>query len=280
MALTVYKNEKRIQEPFVSIIMLTHNAKAYVKHSIESLRNTDSAVKYELIVLDNASNRSTRIALEKLLKKNYIDQLLLSDENTLFSKGNNIASRYASNSSRYLLLLNSDIEIRNRKWLSALLNIHRKGVTALGLSDRENNRPDGFCYLVDKELFEKDFLNEHYAWFFSLARLTASILNDGYHVNTIEKYENLLYHYGGKSGRVSSASGMDTSMEEISRWFNGYNCNYIEKLELNKNDICYNPSFWLNKKAAWKLVIKPYRKRLKKFLIRHHLYEFLKKGIH
>lgn len=263
------------KKDMVSIVILVHNASGYAKHTLLSLRKTETRIPYEVIVLDNASNQRTQHMLVKLKQKGYIDKLLLSDENTLFSKGNNIAVREASDQSQYILLLNSDIEIRNKKWLDAMMRIHQTGskgggITALGCSSLNDNRPDGFCFLVDKALYTKHYLNEKYAWFYSLARLSADVINtEGCQVNTIRHYDNLLYHYGGKSGRIRNASGMDTDESEVTGWFRGKKCNLWDGIEVDERDICYNPYSVFNIKAKCRVLIKPYRKKLKKWIIKH-----------
>lgn len=259
----------QIGNAVVSIVILVHNAPDYAKHTLRTLQKTKTKMAYEVIVLDNASKLRTRKMLKRLEEKGWIDKLILSEENTLFSKGNNIAVRYMSETSRYILLLNSDIEIRNPKWLDELFRIHTKGVTALGCSSFQDNRPDGFCYLVDRELYEKIKLDESYAWFFSLAKLTAQILNMGYKVNTIVDYSNLLYHYGGKSGKVKNASGMDTLEEEVVSWFGGKKCTLHKKLEINDHNVEYKRYSVFNMKASFRLWVKPYRKKAKKILLKY-----------
>lgn len=257
------------RENLVSIIILVHNAPGYTKHTLKTLKETKSDIPYEVIVLDNASREKTKKMLKGLKAKGWIDKLILSDENTLFSKGNNIASEYVAKESKYILLLNSDIEIRNCKWLDEIFAIHKKGITALGCSCLEDNRPDGFCYFIDRDLFELEKLDESYAWFFSLAKLSAKVLNMGYNVNTIAKYDNLLYHYGGKSGRVKNASGMDTKESEIALWFGGKKCTLIERLEVDENNIKYAKYSFFNLCVKLKLKIKPYRKKIKKLVIKY-----------
>lgn len=65
----------------ISIIMLVHGAPIYAKNTIETLQKTKE--KFELIVLDNASDKKTKKMLLKLQEKGLIDKLIYSKENTL-----------------------------------------------------------------------------------------------------------------------------------------------------------------------------------------------------
>ena len=76
-----------------SIIILVHNAYDYVKNTIETLQMTKNK-DYEVIVLDNASEKKVQKLLLKLYQEKKIDKLIFSQENTLFAKGNNIAFRF------------------------------------------------------------------------------------------------------------------------------------------------------------------------------------------
>ena len=151
----------------VSILMLTYNAPNYVKESIETVKRSTEEVEYELIVVDNASKFKTRHLLKKLHKERYIDKLFLNSENLLFAKGNNIASSFCSEDSDYILLLNSDICIKNPKWLKNLLAIHptNGGISAYGLVTYEPVRADGYCLLINRYIFDKYKLDDKYAWF-------------------------------------------------------------------------------------------------------------------
>ena len=88
----------------VSILMLTYNARKYVFKSIWTLAKTGKKVNYELIVVDNASRWPTKIVLAFLRIIGKIDKLYYNGYNSLFAKGNNIASGLADkNSTHYLL---------------------------------------------------------------------------------------------------------------------------------------------------------------------------------
>ena len=103
----------------VSIVMLTYNAPNYIKHTLNTLAKTTG--NYELIVFDNDSKEKTKKVLNKYKKLGIIDKLIFSDRNLLFAGGNNEASKYVSKDSKFILLLNSDVEIRNKETRETIL---------------------------------------------------------------------------------------------------------------------------------------------------------------
>lgn len=224
----------------VTILMLVYNANLYTYHTLKTLKNTEG-VEYEVVVLDNNSKYSTYKMLGKLKRKGYIDKIISLKENSYFVRGNNIASRLCSEKSDYIMLLNSDVEIRNSLWLKKMLEYikDKKAVIATHLCSEIDNRPDGWCYLVDKETYLKKLLDEknfEHTW--AVAKFTGELLNDGYKIYTIRDSENFIYHFGGKSGRmaklrrVKKLKGMETTDEIVKQWFNGKKCDVIEKIDV------------------------------------------------
>lgn len=106
----------------ISVLMLTHCAPRYVKQSIVTLKKrTDFAPGYELIVVDNDSDRKTRRLLSRLYFNGLIDKLAYAGENLMFARGNNVAAELCSAESEYVLLLNSDIEVRRADWMARMV---------------------------------------------------------------------------------------------------------------------------------------------------------------
>lgn len=250
----------------ISIIMLVHNAKAYTIHSIKTLAKTKGEEQYELIVVDNDSLSSTKKALLKLQRKGYIDKLLFLNENTMFAKGNNIGSKLCNPESKYILLLNSDVEIRNEKWLDILVNIHKRGSTSYGLC--ENNpytRGDGFCFLIDKDLYLKYQLDEEFEWWWSVTKLQAFLLKDGLSVQAVRNHNALLFHYGGASGKIwKNAKGLNIEGDEIKKWFNKKEVKVIDSLEADENYKVYHKYGYLNTKFFFRHQFKEIKKKVKK----------------
>ncbi|MDL2235500.1 glycosyltransferase [Christensenellaceae bacterium OttesenSCG-928-L17] len=208
----------------ISIIILTHNAPKYVRLTLASLKKYTKG-NYEVLVLDNASKRPTRTLLKLLLRLGYIGKLVMSSHNTLFAGGNNILAAIADQDSKYFLLLNSDVEIKSSEWLTNLLKIHKKnkaGITTYGVVDTEPKRVDGYCYLIDADLYRKFPLDESYQWYWGITKQQAKVLNDGHIVQGVKDHEQYLHHFGGKSGdSFIGAKGMDTPQTKSKKWFNG-----------------------------------------------------------
>jgi glycosyltransferase involved in cell wall biosynthesis len=215
-----------------SILMLTHNAPEYVELSIRSIREHTKDVSYELVVVDNASGGETVSLVTNLHEEGLIDKLKLLDYNSLFAEGNNIAAKLASSDSSYFLLLNSDIEVKSPDWLSHLLAVHKRGMTSYGLvgnprgSGNDSNqlplRVDGFCLLIDRDLYEKAPLDEAHQWWYAVTKQQARLLQDGWNIQGYASHGQWLHHFGGKSGTAfKTARGMNVSQEEVCAWFNG-----------------------------------------------------------
>lgn len=208
----------------ISILILTHNAPSYAWETITSLNEvTQQSMKdkLEIIVLDNASENDTKDILEILHKKKYIDKLIYSDINTMFSKGNNIAFSHCCDSSEYVVLLNSDIKIMSPLWLDYMLeNVSKFDVSAVSMGYVSNpDRGDGYCLLVKKELYAKYKLDEIYEWWGGITKFQANIIKDGHKIFVLKNHNKYLIHYGGKSG-YSNTSNMEAyRQDEIMRLF-------------------------------------------------------------
>jgi GT2 family glycosyltransferase len=91
----------------LSIIIVSYNTKEFLKGCIESIYKTTKKIKFEIIVVDNASSDGTIEMLKKLSTENF--RLIENKENLGFSKANNLGVKKASG--RYLLFLNPDIVV-------------------------------------------------------------------------------------------------------------------------------------------------------------------------
>jgi GT2 family glycosyltransferase len=206
----------------VSIIMLVHNAPQYVKISIESLVKKTRNKNYELIVIDNASNIKTQKLLFYYKSKGYITKLFYSNKNLLYARGNNIGSELCSSSSRYILLLNSDIEILDGTWLDKLISAlwNGEGAASLGVCLKPPLRADGFCFLIQKDIYMQFKLDENFEWWWSLTKLQAQMLENNYPVVAVKDYHTLIRHFKGASGNAwKNAKGMDISRDTVLSWF-------------------------------------------------------------
>ncbi len=216
-------------KPEVAILMLTHDAPEYVELSIRSLTEKTRDVNYKLIVVDNASEQTTRNLVKHLHSEGLIHTFHLSDHNSMFAEGNNIAARLAPKSATHFLLLNSDVEIRNRSWLTRLLAIHKRGASAYGAVLHSPVRADGYCFLIDADLYRSYPLNERYQWWWSVTAQQATLLRNGFSVQAYAEHEEYLHHFGGKSGNPAPmAAGSEVTSEQARCWFEGHKVNIID----------------------------------------------------
>lgn len=227
----------------VSIIILTYNAPEYVRETIETLNNvTNRAVldRCEIIVWDNNSREQTKVLLTSLKEQGYIDKLHFSDENLLFAGGNNEAAKLADPSSKYFLLLNSDIKVINPEWLTFLLKAVENGKfsgASYGFCKRPN-RCDGYCFLVKRELYEKFQLDTAFQWWWGITKMQAQILHEGHSLLAYRYHNHLLVHYGGKSGDAyKSAKGMNIDVSEVIQWFQSSKGRIVSKMALKFGNI-------------------------------------------
>lgn len=92
----------------VSVIIVNYNTKELLSDCIESLYNATDSVRYEIIVVDNASTDGS----EGFIKSRYPDVIWVnSGANIGFGRANNLGAKYAKG--KYLFLLNSDTILKN-----------------------------------------------------------------------------------------------------------------------------------------------------------------------
>jgi len=101
--LTVKKNEKTNS---VSIIMLSYNRFEDTKKAIKNIYKYTS-IPFELIILDNNSTDSVKLALQKIAKKHNNIKIILETKNLGCAGGRSKAARYAKNN--YLLFIDNDL---------------------------------------------------------------------------------------------------------------------------------------------------------------------------
>lgn len=90
----------------VSVIIVSYNTKDYTLSCVDSVLNSKTKKRIEVIVVDNASSDGTINSLFKLGKK---IKLIKNKENLGFAKANNQGIKIAKG--KYLFLLNSDAEV-------------------------------------------------------------------------------------------------------------------------------------------------------------------------
>lgn len=208
-----------------SILILTHNAPVWVEETIVTLDTVTAKVqreRSEVIVLDNASREETRTLLERLKQEGRIDKLHFSEENTFFARGNNLAAAMGDPQAKYILLLNSDVRIDDPLWLEKLIRYKEEGGYAAASYGRCENpdRADGYCLLIDRALYMKYGLDEDFPWWGGTTKLQYQLLEEGCSILAIDNHDDIVYHYGGKSGRSYKAAGKPG--EEYRRIMSGF----------------------------------------------------------
>lgn len=93
----------------VSIVILTYNSRDFIDDCLASVKRWTKEVKYEVIIVDNASSDGTTDVVRKFISKLRGWQLIKNTANTGFAGGNNMGIRKARG--RYVLLLNPDTKL-------------------------------------------------------------------------------------------------------------------------------------------------------------------------
>lgn len=229
---TEAKPEKRQGKVKVSIIIVTFNAVRHCRITLNSLSRT-RGVDYEVVVVDNNSRWLTKLYLLWARFRGKINSLCLLDRNTLFAGGNNIGAGLVSPDATHFVLLNSDVRIMDPLWLRKLVDIHSSGVTSLGVvEDPVIPRADGYCFLIDRELYLKYGMDENYKWWWGITKLQAEVLRGGDSVTAVRSHDDLLIHYGGKSGTKHLKQDPDNFKvpDDAAAWFDGFHVKLLEKI--------------------------------------------------
>lgn len=209
----------------VSVLILTHNAPHYVEETINTLNEVTDPIdlnKIEIIVWDNGSDKETIDVLKKLHEKKYIHKIYYSKDNLFFAGGNNRCAELADKNTKYYLLLNSDVKIINKRWLSYLLyNIDNEQIAVVSYGICTNpNRVDGYCYMIKKELYDKYPLDEDFQWYWSITQQQSHLLKEGYDILGFYGHENQIIHWGGASCiDFTKIKNNYVDIKEILRWY-------------------------------------------------------------
>jgi len=110
-----------LPEPRVSIIIPTRDGLHLLRQCIDSVRKRTAYQNYEIIVVDNGSEKSETLAYFDEIKQ-LPNVLVIRDESPFnFSALNNRAA--ALSSGEILCLLNNDIEVISPEWLSEMVSL-------------------------------------------------------------------------------------------------------------------------------------------------------------
>jgi len=205
----------------VSIIVLTHNYPHVFTRLLDSFSVGTTGVPYELIVVDNGSEPESVEILKQYLKAKRIHKLVLEPINHWFSEGNNIGVRHSDPRSKYILLLNSDVEILDPHWLLRLTewmegiprtylahtwathptnpSLGPRDIVTMGWSYAEYvpglARPEGWCYMI-RRTWWKD-ISPDFPFYHGLEEMTADRLHHGAKAGVLFNYSRYVRHYEG-----------------------------------------------------------------------------------
>ena len=121
--------EYNLNEPVVSVIVITYNNLKFTQSCLTSLENYSNYQNLEIIVVDNASVDGTQAFLENWVTVDSKRKLILNKDNRGFAAANNQGLSYATG--EFLVLLNNDTYV-TPGWLRTLMN-HLKRDKTIGL---------------------------------------------------------------------------------------------------------------------------------------------------
>lgn len=122
---------KIIEKPLISILIPNKDHVGDLKRCIESITNKSTYENYEIIVIENNSEKEETFEYYELIKAHEKINVITYEGDFNYSKINNYAAKAAKG--EYLVLLNNDTEIITRNWLEELLMYaQRKDVGAVG----------------------------------------------------------------------------------------------------------------------------------------------------
>ncbi len=150
----IWKNDFASGSSIVSIIALSFNQFEYTKSFVQSLLKFTKAT-YELILVDNGSNKETVDYLKELSTKNERIKVIFNEENFGFPKGVNQAIKVAKG--KYILIANNDI-IVTEGWLERMVEVAEVD-NQIGLVGPISNSVSGVQF--DKEATYPDIPKMH-----------------------------------------------------------------------------------------------------------------------
>ena len=106
------------QQALVSIIIPTRNGRELVQRCIESILSKSSYARYEIILIDNASDDAVAVDYFKQLSGHPCIRVLRDDRRFNYSALNNAAVQHARG--ELICLLNNDTEVISPDWLQQL----------------------------------------------------------------------------------------------------------------------------------------------------------------
>ncbi|MDZ4949058.1 glycosyltransferase [Clostridium perfringens] len=130
---------------FVVLHYLTLEDTIECVESIKNIKYSD----YSIVIVDNGSpNKSGEILNEKYKNDNLVN-VIISEENLGFAKGNNIGYRYAKENKKtdFIIMVNNDTIVNQKEFCTKLIENYEKdrfdiaGPKIISLVDKKNQNP-------------------------------------------------------------------------------------------------------------------------------------------
>lgn len=168
----------------VSVIIVNYNTLELTKNTIESVFEKTEGLKYEIILVDNASVDGS----VEFFENNYKNKIIFikNNENLGFGRANNKGIELAKG--KYIFLLNSDTVLINNaiKILFDYMESHVEcGVCGGNLYDINNNPTHSFCSKLINIYSEFDFIKNIIFKTFYKKRIDFNYLNQNIEVGYI-----------------------------------------------------------------------------------------------
>jgi len=129
-----------VPHPTTYVVIANWNGKKPLHKCLASLFANTAPVECKVVVVDNASTDGSVEMLQKIFSQ---VRVIKNNQNMGFSKANNQGIKYAiANSAKYILLLNNDIEITDKKWLETLIDVLESNIE-IGIVGCKLLYPDG-----------------------------------------------------------------------------------------------------------------------------------------
>ena len=94
----------------ISIIIVNYNTPKLLEDCLRSIKSSKIKSKYEIVVVDNGSQKESVEIIKQLNRQKLIDKVILNKDNLGFSKANNKGVMVSRG--KYKLLLNSDTIVK------------------------------------------------------------------------------------------------------------------------------------------------------------------------
>jgi GT2 family glycosyltransferase len=218
----------------LSVIIVNYNVKAFLEHSLLSIREALKGLEGEVLVVDNASDDGS---VEMVRQKFPEVRLIVNQRNVGFAAANNIGIRESSG--EYLLLLNPDTVVQEDTFhvMAEFFKMHGDA----GMAGCKILNPDGTLQLACRRSFPTPWVA-----FTKVVGLSAMFPN-----STLFGQYNLTYRNPDEVSEVDAVSGsfmfLRRSIVENIGGLDEQFFMYGEDL-----DFCYRV-----KKAGWKIFYVP-----------------------